>query len=426
MKRRSLSKLMTLLLAGVMSVGMLAGCGSSSDTSDSAEETTDEAAGEAEDESEEAASEEAEESVEEAAEESVAVEWTDTIKIGVLVADVSGEEALGFREYYEGYISENYNVTMVYTDALSDASEEKSAIEKFAAQGCDAIISLSDSDRSIQLETCEEYGLYYAVASGMLDDDQYEEFKSSEYFVGQIGPSMDTEYEAGYAMAQYYVSEGAQTVAIYGAFIPNSMHVYRLAGMLDGLGVTYDGASGEEALVAAIFADQGLDTSKLSTDGVQIVAYFQGYGDTTTDELNAAIQAEPDAFLSVGMATTFFTQSLNTAGISFGDIDSFTSSNLDAMENGCLTYLAGKYSSSIGPIFAAVVNAVNGTPIRDEDGNAISISQSYLVATDVDTFNAYYAADQGDSPIFSTEVLNTLIGDVSYEDFAAAVTADRS
>ena len=34
------------------------------------------------------------------------------IKVGVLVADVSGEEALAFRAYYEKYLAPHYNVTL--------------------------------------------------------------------------------------------------------------------------------------------------------------------------------------------------------------------------------------------------------------------------------------------------------------------------
>ena len=83
------------------------------------------------------------------------------VKIGVLVADVSGEEALGFRAYYENYIAKNYNVTFTYTEQLADAAAEKSAIEKFAAQGYDAILSLSSSDRATQIETAAANELYY-------------------------------------------------------------------------------------------------------------------------------------------------------------------------------------------------------------------------------------------------------------------------
>lgn len=352
----------------------------------------------------------------------------DPIKIGVLVADVSGEEALGFRSYYENYIAKQYpNVTFVYSEQLEDAAAEKSTIEKFAAQGCQAILSFSSSDRATQLDTCIANGLYYAVASGMLDDAQFEAYKGNEYFVGQIGPSMDTEYEAGYAMGKYFADKGVKTVAMYGAFIPNPMHVYRAAGVLAGLGMTYGGASDKDAIVGQIFGDQGIDMSKVGANGVELIGYFQGFGDTTFDELFAAIGQGPDAFLSVGMATTFFTDTLNGAGVEFSDIDSFTSANGEAMANGKLVYLAGKYSSSIGPIFAAVVNAVNGHPVRDAEGNALSISQNYLVATDADSFNKYSTADQGDSPIFNKDLLDTVIGEnVSYDDFVALVTADRS
>ena len=343
------------------------------------------------------------------------------IKIGVLVADVSGEEALGFRAYYEDYIAKNYNVTFTYTEQLEDAAAEKAAIEKFAAQGYNAILSLSSSDRATQIETAAANGLYYAVASGMLDDQQFEQFKSNEYFVGQIGPSMDTEFEAGYAMGKYFADQGVKTIGMYGAFIPNPMHVYRAAGVLAGIGATYGGASDKDAIVGQIFGDQGIDINKVECGNTKLIGYFQGFGDTTFDELFAIVGQQPEAFLSVGMATTFFAEALNGANIPYSDIDSFTSGNAANMADGSLVYLAGKYSSSVGPIFAALVDAVNGNPVRDADGNALSISQSYLVATDSKTFEEIFNGDKGDSPIFSKDVLDTVIGAVSYDDFVKLV-----
>ena len=379
MKQRT-KKLVSMLIVGTMAVSMLAGCGAKKETgSDKSEKK-------------------------------------ESAKIGVLVADVSGEEAQGFRSYYENYIADNYDVEFSYTDALESAEDEKAAIEKFASQGCQAIISFSSSDRAQQIETCEKYGVYYAVASGVLDDQQYETYKTYEHFVGQVGPSNETEFEAGKDMGAYYKEAGVSKVALYGAFVPNPMHVYRVAGVLAGLGCTYGGASDMDAIVGQIFQDQTVDLSKVAGD-VEVVAYLQGYGDTTTDELNAAIQKTPDAFISVGMATTFFAQSLNEAGISFSDIDSFTATN-----EGKLTYLSGKYSSSIGPVFALVMNAIDGNVIRDEDGNAPSISQKYLVATDVETFDKYYVSDNGDSPIYDKETLDNIIGEnVTFDDVKTLV-----
>ena len=386
MKKR-FKKVAGMLLAGTLVAGMLAGCGSGSGNEGGGSDG----------------------------------ESKDPVKIGVLVADVSGEEAQGFRAYYENYIADNYNVEFDYTDALEDASSEKAAIEKFASQGCDAIISFASSDRAMQIETCEEYGVYYAIASGVLDDEQYETYKGNEYFVGQIGPSNEVEFETGKAMGEYYKEQGVENVAVYGAFIPNPMHVYRVAGIIAGLGDTYGGTSDMNEMVGQLFADQSVDLTKVS-GGVNIVAYLQGYGDTTTDEINAAIQKSPDALLSVGMATTFFTQTLNEAGIPFGDIDSFTEANGEAIKNGELTYLAGKYSSSIGPVFALVMDAVNGNVIRDADGNAASISQDYFVATDGESFDEYYVKDNGDNPIYDKATLDTIIGDdVTYDDVVSLV-----
>lgn len=385
---KKITKIFSLLLVAIMVVGMLTACGSTGSSSSSGNADK-------------------------------------TVKIGVLVADVSGEEALGFADYYKEYIAKNYNVEFSYTEQLADAAAEKAAIEKFAAQGFDAIISFSASDRATQIETCAANKLYYAIASGMLDDAQYEQYKGEQYFVGQIGPSMDTEFEAGYAMGKYFADQGAKTVAMYGAFIPNPMHVYRAAGVIAGIGATYGGTSDKDAIVGQIFGDQGIDLSKVGANGVELVGYFQGFGDTTFDELFGCIAAQPNAFISVGMATTFFTDILNENGITFSDIDSFTSANGAAMKDGKLAYLAGKYSSSIGPIFAATLDAVKGNAIRNSDGSAISISQNYLVATDSASFDKYFTADKGDSPIFSKDVLDAVIGEVSVDDFTAFVTADR-
>ena len=217
--------------------------------------------------------------------------------------------------------------------------------------------------------------------------------------------------------------QGVSKVAIYGAFIPNPMHVYRVAGVLNGLGCTYGGESDMNAIAGQIFQDQTVDLSKVEGD-VEVVSYLQGYGDTTTDELNAAIQKTPDAFISVGMATTFFAQSLSEAGISFSDIDSFTQSNGEAITNGKLVYLAGKYSSSVGPAFALVLNAINGNVIRDEQGNAVSLSQNYQVATDEATFDEFYKSDNGDNPIYNKETLDQIIGEsVTFDEINELVTS---
>lgn len=144
--KRTMKKMLSFGLVAAMSLTMLAGCGNSKDATNDT-------------------------NVSNGQEEK---KPTGDVKIGVLVQDVSGEEALGFRSYYENYIADQYGVTFTYTDELKDAASEKSAIEKFASQGYQAVISFSSNDRALQIETCEENKIYYAVAAGTLDQEQFE------------------------------------------------------------------------------------------------------------------------------------------------------------------------------------------------------------------------------------------------------------
>ena len=87
------------------------------------------------------------------------------VKIGVIVADATGSEALSFRNYYKDYIEKNYDVEFMYSDALSDAEAEKAAIENFITSGCKAIISLASADRPAQIEQCEADGVTIPIVS---------------------------------------------------------------------------------------------------------------------------------------------------------------------------------------------------------------------------------------------------------------------
>ena len=81
--KRTMKKMVSMALTGTMAVAVLAGAGTSE------------------------------------------VKAADKAKIGVLDADVSGEEAQGFRSYYENYIAGNYDVEFNYTDALQKMRKQQ-------------------------------------------------------------------------------------------------------------------------------------------------------------------------------------------------------------------------------------------------------------------------------------------------------------
>lgn len=406
-----MKKFWALLFTAAMTVSMLAGCGNnSSDTESNTSNTGSEAW-----ENQSGDSAAADESGSAAAD----LDMSQTVKIGILVSDATTAEALAFRTYYTEYIQKQYNVEMIYSDELTDAAGETSAIDTFITNNCKAIISFSSFDRAAQLEQCDEAGVYYAVATGTLTDEEYETYKGYEHYVGAIGPSLDVEFETGYNMTKHYLDQGMKNFAIFGGAIPyyTEMHIYRAAGMLTAMveaggdGANYQGATDQRAILGQIFADGEVKTGAIGD--VNILGYVGGYDmdDAWFGKCAQMAQtADLEVILAVGNGSDFFGTAISGTDVKIASVDAYASSYGEAMEAGMLDYLAGKFSASIGPIFIATYRAALGSPVRTTDGNALALSQGYWVATDADEFNTYYAVDSSvDSPAYTKEMLDTLL-----------------
>ncbi len=354
------------------------------------------------------------------------------VKIGVLVADATGAEALAFRAYYEHYIAKAYNVEFIYSEELNTADGEKNAIDNFIVNNCKAIISFSSVDRPAQIEQCDAAGIYYAVATGTLTAEEYEEFKDYEYYVGAIGPSLDTEFRVGYDMAAYYIDQGMTKFGIFGGAVPyrTDMHIYRAAGMLcamidkGGEGAAYQGVTDPGAVIGMIYGTGSIETGKIGS--LELMAYVGGYDfdDAWFGKLAQMAGTEGiEAILTVGSGVDVLGSFVSGSNVKLATVDSFTAAMGEAMNSGIIDYVAGKFATSIGPIFVATLNAVNGQPIRDNDGNALALDQGYWVATDAEQFAQYYAVDSSsEDPAYSKAILDTYVpAGVSYDDFAAFI-----
>ena len=353
-------------------------------------------------------------------------------KIGVLVSDATSSEALAFRAYYTEYLQKEYNVEFIYSEELADAAAEKSAIDTFIVNNCKGIISFSAFDRIAQIEQCDSAGIYYGVATGTLTDEQYDEVKDYEYYVGAIGPTLDIEYQTGYDMAAYYIDQGMTKFGMFGGAVPyyTEMHIYRAAGMLaamadkGGEGASYKGAAGMD-IVGQIYADGAvIDTGEIGT--MELVGYVGGYdfNDAWFGQL-AQMASTPgiEAILTVGSGVDVLGSFISDADVKLATVDGYTEAIGEAMESGILDYIAGKFSASVGPIFMAVMDATQGSPIRDAEGNALALGQGYWVAANAETFARFYAVDSSNTtPAYTKEILDTHCGaGVSYDDFAAFV-----
>ena len=355
-------------------------------------------------------------------------------KIGVLVADATSAEALGRRNYLENYIAKAYNMEFVYSDELADSAGEKSAIDTMITNNCKAILSESSFDRPAQIEQCEEAGVYYAVGAGALESDQYENFKTYEHFVGSIGPSDNTEFETGYNMAKHYLDQGKKNFAIFGGATAyrNSMHVNRVAGMLTAMveaggdGASYQGMTDPGAIIGQLMADGEAKTGAIGD--VTLSGYLGGYD---MDDAWFAKGAEMvqsngvEVLLAVGSGSDFFGTATNGTDVKIASVDAYADDYLEAMKNGSLDYLAGKFSAYDGPVFMALYRAVNGNPLRTPEGNALALDIGYWVATSAEECQKMLDVD-GDlnNPVWKAEDLNKLY-EADYNTFEAFVSNYR-
>ena len=171
------------------------------------------------------------------------------------------------------------------------------------------------------------------------------------------------------------------------------MHYQRTLGMLDTIASAY-GAS------FPLSRDELAKTEApvtVETDRVRVTV-CPGYVniDAFFDAARQAFEAgEYDAVLSVLPPQEMVAVIGKTP---LGVVDSYNTRNLQLFTNNKLHYLVGKYSSSVGPAFALMFNAVTGyaSDFRN-DGKAIKVAQNFWTSDNAEDFNAKYTLSQSET-----------------------------
>lgn len=314
--------------------------------------------------------------------------------IGVLIYNIADEEVIAFREYLEKYIASVFpDVEFLYSDNITNEEEELAYIQNAADAGVEGIMSFLSYNLPSEVQLCEENGIYYMLASGSVAEEQFKEVEDNEYFLGVVGPGDEIEYQAGVDMANYFVEtyEGDRYFLLSGGgFMGNEMHRLRTVGVLDALqeayGVTFDQSSEELALSAETVQVQAGDLEVCICPGyISREEYRQA-------AIEAATEFPCDLFLAV-LGLQDVGSALGEAGGSLGMVDCYSTENLQLFSNDSLSYVTGKYSSIIGPSFAAMYNAVTGyaQDFREADGKAFQIIQGFWTSDSLDDYTEKYS-----------------------------------
>lgn len=174
-------KVLSLVLASVLAMSMVAGCSSSSssDSSDDAEETTEEEET-AEEETEEAAEEEAAEEETEAAAESS----DDLIVVGFAQVGHESDWRTASTQSCQSVFTEENGYDLQFVDCDNDSATQLEAVRTFIEQDVDYIIidPIVSTGWDTVLTECEEAGIPVIVIDRTIDDsDNYAAWVGSDF-----------------------------------------------------------------------------------------------------------------------------------------------------------------------------------------------------------------------------------------------------
>ena len=360
-----------------------------------------------------------------------------SVKVGVIREDDSSGEASEWEAYLSG-VGKEMNVTFDFT-TTSSSSAETSAIRTYASKGYQAVLLFSDDDRVSAVNEAAANKIYVAIPTGHPTEEQYEQIKNNPYYLGSVAPVNDTEFQAGYDMAKFFVEQKNQKkftifggATLYGA----EMHVHRLAGMLvylcETAGTHYDGATTREALIGKL-AGKSLDPSKFVSGTYKITGYMDGFAfdNAFSTKLTRSLEAGGTCILSVGAGDTVAKIAYGISQASGGKITNVLSGGVDAITSDyadCFdlgySYDCGKFASAMGPGIILVQSALDGKKIVDEEGFAPRAGMNYWVATSKEELNAMLASDNAETGFcYNANVLNHYIGN-TYAEFLTICGAD--
>ena len=310
----------------------------------------------------------------------------------MIVYNLGDEEVIGIREYLQGYIEKNFEmVKFVYSNAISSQEQEMAFIQEACDNGVEGFMSFRTYDLAAEVALCEKNKAYYMLASGTVSDEEFASVEDNPWFLGMFGPGVEAEYEVGADMAEHFETEhpGQRYFILSGgAGQGNEMHLQRTIGILETiLGRPEVNFTGD---VKKLAASEKLNTYTCAELSVTVCPGYVARDDSAFNVAKYALSVGNfDAVMCV-LPPVDLVDYADKAEV--GVVDSYNARNFQLFADGRLHYLAGKYSSVVGPAFALMLNAVTGhaADFRD-NGKAIKVKQHMWVSCGADDYNEKYA-----------------------------------
>lgn len=262
-----MKKILALILAAVLCLGMLAACGGNG-----GEDQTPESTGESQ-------------------EEQGAVAPETNLKFGLICYNLTDAVPVHIKNMMEAY-ADMLNVELEVV-AKNGAEGNMEAVEGFIQNGVDCVLSASVEGIDAWFPKLEEAGIYLCIgATKVLSDVAKEAVEGSEYFLGQVNFN---DAEVMYTMVQAAYDDGATSeIGLIAPtnVTPNYLGIRKQAGLdkcaelgitpLEGTGESYFDFAGFTTSLLATYPDLGTFVSVTTPDSA--------YAAITQAEMNGKVK----------------------------------------------------------------------------------------------------------------------------------------
>lgn len=392
-----MKKVVLLMVACLLMMAMLAGCGKTTEDVANADQVEAEASG------------------------------LTIHKIGVATYNVQDAQVMMFKDYLDNYVKECFtDVTFLYSESIGSEDDMMAFLQTCADNDVEGVMFFYSGDFQKEVEFCADHEMYCIRPSGNASDEEFQKVADNPYFLGEIGPGNELEYTESEKLTQAMSGYGDGYVILSGgAFMGNVMHMARAMAFIDTLEQIYGVELGDSKELA--LTPERLDLSEGSLKVSICPGYIEipEFGDAARE---AILSGEYTTILGT-IPVTSLMDVLTQTEIHSGVVDCFSEDNYFGFKKDKLGYVAGKYQSEIGPAFAALYNALTGNAdLYREDGKAFRLVQGYWTAADTTEYDSMYALASGAAVnAYNYEDLyscvKSLNPDANFADFKALVEA---
>lgn len=338
----------------------------------------------------------------------------ETVKIGFVNYDTTAEQTIILGDYFK-YLQQYLNFEIIWSESLDSAEGELDFIETCAAAGCKAIIGYYNVSNEQALLKCAELGMYYWGQGG---NTAFEDYMDNPWYLGSHY-SGDSEYEYGYGCIEMLVDAGCHKIigASGGKDFGVEIFIDRWRGAMDAI---------------ADFQAKGYDIEMIYE-----VAGFPGTDGSFEANQATALQTDADGLFST-LSALMWISPMQDAG-KFGQIkvaavgETMSDAAIGMFGAGFYVGTATEIIDVFGLAIPMILNAVTGhaEEQRTADGKALMVDVGWWKVTNVEDAGYYASVQGGDNGwVFDIDDIRSVLydynPDLTVEDFStlySSVTA---